>query len=99
MIEDLWNMLPADLVVLGDLDSFKSRREQDQLSRAIESNICFHPILSHSYKHINTITFYPTLFLLRAAGVSMTVVTHLIPFIDNCMILQSCFYSVRQEYR
>ena len=33
------NRLSADLVVLGDLDS-----EQDQLSRAIESNICFYPV-------------------------------------------------------
>ena len=40
----LWNRLPEDLVVLGDLDFFQERSEQDQLSRAIENSICFYPV-------------------------------------------------------
>ena len=65
----LWNRLPADLVVLEDRDSFKRERsKQDQLSRAIESNICFISFLltniltlslfSHCHAFISHYIFY-----------------------------------------
>ena len=44
----LWNRVPADLVVLGDLDSFK-REVSKKLFRAIGSTICFNPVFITSY--------------------------------------------------